>query len=267
MWENLQLSKKERARRKTLTLWVTIALLGASFALLYASNVAEREYSEAGERRLAFSVFPDRCVAIPTLTPLFVFPCPPCTTVPDPHRARAGVAATSARNREEINTTLGIPTASKRYLVVFKFSKTRPVLHVSILFLPSPKLKTPFAPHTHPPRCPHTLASLCLSRPERPTVPRHRPGRARPSRRDSLHRKLRAGGRRLRRGRHLGHAGGLTVPGAAHAAALWCDNGGRRVVLGIQNSAEAHLEDVGHSASAVLFVPAGDRGGKGERKC
>lgn len=71
----------------------------------------------------------------------------------------------------------------------------------------------------------------------------------------------------MRRGRHLGHAGGLTVPGAAHAAALWCDNGGRRVVLGIQNSAEADLEDVGHSASAVLFVPAGDRGGTGERKC
>lgn len=49
MWENLELSKKDRARRKTLTLWVTIALLGASFAFLYASNIAEREYNAAGE--------------------------------------------------------------------------------------------------------------------------------------------------------------------------------------------------------------------------
>lgn len=54
LWENLQLSTKERARRKTLTLWVTIALLGASFALLYASNSAEREYSEAGARRASY---------------------------------------------------------------------------------------------------------------------------------------------------------------------------------------------------------------------
>ncbi|CAM9185776.1 unnamed protein product [Hapterophycus canaliculatus] len=47
LWENLELTKKERAHRKTLTLWVTIALLGASFAFLYASNVAEREYNAA----------------------------------------------------------------------------------------------------------------------------------------------------------------------------------------------------------------------------
>lgn len=49
LWENLELSHKERARRKTLTLWVTIALLGASFLFLYGSNIAEREYNAAGE--------------------------------------------------------------------------------------------------------------------------------------------------------------------------------------------------------------------------
>eukprot|EP00903_Cladosiphon_okamuranus_P009173 g8761.t1 len=47
LWENLELDKKDRARRKTLTLWVTIVLLGASFAFLYASNIAEREYNAA----------------------------------------------------------------------------------------------------------------------------------------------------------------------------------------------------------------------------
>lgn len=49
MWENLELTKKSRARRKTLTLWVTMAFLGASFAFLYASNIAEREYNAAGK--------------------------------------------------------------------------------------------------------------------------------------------------------------------------------------------------------------------------
>ena len=49
LWENLELSKKERAHRKTLTLWVTIALLGASFAFLYASDIAEREHHADGE--------------------------------------------------------------------------------------------------------------------------------------------------------------------------------------------------------------------------
>lgn len=49
LWENLELTKKERAHRKTLTLWVTIALLGASFAFLYASNIAEKEYNAEGE--------------------------------------------------------------------------------------------------------------------------------------------------------------------------------------------------------------------------
>ncbi|CAM9195598.1 unnamed protein product [Ectocarpus fasciculatus] len=47
LWENLELTKKERAHRKTLTLWVTIVLLTASFALLYASNIAEKEFNAA----------------------------------------------------------------------------------------------------------------------------------------------------------------------------------------------------------------------------
>ncbi|CBJ27933.1 conserved unknown protein [Ectocarpus siliculosus] len=47
LWENLELTQKERAHRKTLTLWVTIVLLTASFALLYASNIAEKEFNAA----------------------------------------------------------------------------------------------------------------------------------------------------------------------------------------------------------------------------
>lgn len=49
LWENLELTKRERGRRKTLTLWITIVLLGLSFAVLYASNTAEREFNSAGE--------------------------------------------------------------------------------------------------------------------------------------------------------------------------------------------------------------------------
>lgn len=49
LWENLELTKRERGRRKTLTLWITIVLLGLSFAVLYASNIAEREFNSAGE--------------------------------------------------------------------------------------------------------------------------------------------------------------------------------------------------------------------------
>lgn len=49
LWENLELTKRERGRRKTLTLWVTIVLLGLSFAALYASNIAEREFNAAGK--------------------------------------------------------------------------------------------------------------------------------------------------------------------------------------------------------------------------
>lgn len=49
LWENLELTKRERGRRKTLTLWVTIVLLGLSFLILYASNIAEKEFNAAGE--------------------------------------------------------------------------------------------------------------------------------------------------------------------------------------------------------------------------
>ncbi|CAN0223942.1 unnamed protein product, partial [Laminaria digitata] len=44
LWENLELAARERGRRKTLTVWVTVFLLGVSFALLYASNIAETTF-------------------------------------------------------------------------------------------------------------------------------------------------------------------------------------------------------------------------------
>lgn len=49
LWENLELTMRQRRRRKTLTLWVTIALLGISFVILYGSNIAEKNYNSTGE--------------------------------------------------------------------------------------------------------------------------------------------------------------------------------------------------------------------------
>eukprot|EP00904_Undaria_pinnatifida_P004196 jgi/Undpi1/13778/HiC_scaffold_9.g03429.m1 len=60
LWENLELSARERGRRKTLTVWVTVLLLGVSFALLYASNIAETTFNWAA------SASEERClVTIP----------------------------------------------------------------------------------------------------------------------------------------------------------------------------------------------------------
>lgn len=53
LWENLELTNKQRARRKTLTLSITIVLLGVSFAVLYVSNIAERVFNSAGEYQTA----------------------------------------------------------------------------------------------------------------------------------------------------------------------------------------------------------------------
>lgn len=65
----------------------------------------------------------------------------------------------------------------------------------------------------------HTRLRARFSRIERSAVPGYRPGRARSPARDPLRRQLRAGRRRLPRAqRHLGHAGGLALPGATRPA-------------------------------------------------